>query len=154
MLCVFVLRCEEVCIVVSDWFVYVLLGAFAAALASILAKVGLQRVDSVTATALRSLVMTALVFTVLYYTRGFSDVFRLSQREYIYVVLSGLAGGLSWILYFTALQRGEASRVAVVDRSSVVLVVLLAALLLQEELTVRKIVATLLVLAALVLLTV
>jgi transporter family protein len=136
--------------------VYALLGAFTIALASILAKVGLQRVDPVTATALRSLVMTALVFTALYYTRGFSDVFRLNQREYIYVVLSGLAGGLSlsWILYFTALQRGEASRVAVVDRSSVVLVVLLAALLLQEELTVRKIVATLLVLVALVLLTV
>jgi transporter family protein len=93
--------------------------------------------------------MTALVFTVLYYTRGFSDVFRLNQREYIYVVLSGLAGGLSWVLYFTALQRGEASRVAVVDRSSVVL---LAALILQEELTVRKIIATLLVLVALILL--
>jgi len=61
-LCVLVLRCEEVCIVVSDWFVYVLLGAFAAALASIPAKVGLQRVDPVMATALRSLVMTALVF--------------------------------------------------------------------------------------------
>jgi len=150
---VFVLHCGWVCIVVSDWFVYALLGAFMAALASILAKVGLQRVDPVTATALRSLVMTTLVFTVLYYTRGFSDVFRLNQREYIYIVLSGLAGGLSWILYFTALQRGEVSRVAVVDRSSVVLVVLLAALILQEELTMRKIIATLLVLVALILLT-
>ena len=137
-----------------DWFIYALLGAIAAALASIFAKMGLQNVDSITATALRSIVMTIMVFAVLYFTRGYSGLTNLTQREYLFILLSGLAGGASWILYFIALQRGEAGRVAIVDRSSVLFVIILAALILQEELTVRKIIAAILVFSALVLLAV
>ena len=137
-----------------DWFIYALLGAIAAALASIFAKMGLQNVDSITATALRSIVMTIMVFAVLYFTRGYSDLTNLTQREYLFILLSGLAGGASWILYFIALQRGEAGRVAIVDRSSVLFVIILATLILQEELTVRKIIAAILVFSALVLLAV
>jgi transporter family protein len=137
-----------------DWFIYALLGAMAAALASIFAKMGLQNVDSITATALRSIVMTIMVFAVLYFTRGYSGLTNLTQREYLFILLSGLAGGASWILYFIALQRGEASRVAIVDRSSVLFVIVLATLILQEELTVRKIIAAILVFSALVLLAV
>jgi transporter family protein len=87
-----------------DWFIYALLGAIAAALASIFAKMGLQNVDSITATALRSIVMTIMVFTVLYFTRGYSGLTNLTQREYLFILLSGLAGGASWIpvLYCTA----------------------------------------------------
>jgi len=140
--------------VLPDWFIYALLGAIAAALASIFAKMGLQNVDSITATALRSIVMTIMVFTVLYFTRGYSGLTNLTQREYLFILLSGLAGGASWILYFIALQRGEAGRVAIVDRSSVLFVIVLAALILQEELTVRKIIAAILVFSALVLLAV
>jgi len=137
-----------------DWFIYALLGAIAAALASIFAKMGLQNVDSITATALRSIVMTIMVFAVLYFTRGYSGLTNLTQREYLFILLSGLAGGASWILYFIALQRGEAGRVAIVDRSSVLFVIVLATLILQEELTVRKIIAAILVFSALVLLAV
>ena len=137
-----------------DWFIYALLGAMAAALASIFAKMGLQNVDSITATALRSIVMTIMVFAVLYFTKGYSGLTNLTQREYLFILLSGLAGGASWILYFIALQRGEASRVAIVDRSSVLFVIVLATLILQEELTVRKIIAAILVFSALVLLAV
>jgi transporter family protein len=137
-----------------DWFIYALLGAIAAALASIFAKMGLQNVDSITATALRSIVMTIMVFAVLYFTRGYSGLTNLTQREYLFILLSGLAGGASWILYFIALQRGEASRVAIVDRSSVLFVIVLATLILQEELTVKKIIAAVLVFSALVLLAV
>jgi transporter family protein len=137
---------------IPDWYVYALLGAIAAALASILAKMGLQNVDSITATALRSIVMTIMVFGILYFTRGFSGLAKLTQREYIYILLSGLAGGASWILYFIALQRGEASKVAIVDRSSIVFVIILAALILGEELTLRKIIAAILVFTALALL--
>lgn len=137
-----------------DWFIYALLGAIAAALASIFAKMGLQNVDSITATALRSIVMTIMVFAVLYFTRGYSGLTNLTQREYLFILLSGLAGGASWILYFIALQRGEAGRVAIVDRSSVLFVIVLATLILQEELTVKKIIAAVLVFSALVLLAV
>jgi len=137
---------------IPDWYVYALLGAIAAALASILAKMGLQNVDSITATALRSIVMTIMVFGILYFTRGFSGLVKLTQREYIYILLSGLAGGASWILYFIALQRGEAGKVAIVDRSSIVFVIILAALILGEELTLRKIIAAILVFTALALL--
>jgi transporter family protein len=137
-----------------DWFIYALLGAIAAALASIFAKMGLQNVDSITATALRSIVMTIMVFAVLYFTRGYSGLTNLTQREYLFILLSGLAGGASWILYFIALQRGEAGRVAIVDRSSVLFVIVLATLILQEELTVKKIIAAILVFSALVLLAV
>jgi transporter family protein len=140
--------------VLPDWFIYALLGAIAAALASIFAKMGLQNVDSITATALRSIVMTIMVFAVLYFTRGYSGLTNLTQREYLFILLSGLAGGASWILYFIALQRGEAGRVAIVDRSSVLFVIILATLILQEELTVRKIIAAILVFSALVLLAV
>jgi transporter family protein len=140
--------------VLPDWFIYALLGAIAAALASIFAKMGLQNVDSITATALRSIVMTIMVFAVLYFTRGYSGLTNLTQREYLFILLSGLAGGASWILYFIALQRGEAGRVAIVDRSSVLFVIVLATLILQEELTVRKIIAAILVFSALVLLAV
>jgi transporter family protein len=137
-----------------DWFIYALLGAIAAALASIFAKMGLQNVDSITATALRSIVMTIMVFAVLYFTRGYSGLTNLTQREYLFILLSGLAGGASWILYFIALQRGEAGKVAIVDRSSVLFVIVLATLILQEELTVKKIIAAILVFSALVLLAV
>lgn len=98
--------------------------------------------------------MTIMVFTVLYFTRNYSGLTNLTQREYLFILLSGLAGGASWILYFIALQRGEAGRVAIVDRSSVLFVIVLAALILQEELTVRKIIAAILVFSALVLLAV
>jgi len=137
-----------------DWFIYALLGAIAAALASIFAKMGLQNVDSITATALRSIVTTIMVFAVLYFTRGYSGLTNLTQREYLFILLSGLAGGASWILYFIALQRGEAGRVAIVDRSSVLFVIVLATLILQEELTMKKIIAAILVFSALVLLAV
>jgi transporter family protein len=78
----------------------------------------------------------------------------LTQREYLFILLSGLAGGASWILYFIALQRGGAGRVAIVDRSSVLFVIVLATLILREELTVRKIIVAILVFSALALLAV
>ena len=141
------------CISMSEWFIYALLSAFTAALATIFAKIGLQGVDSVTATALRSVVMAALTLIVLVFWRGMEgQVTKLTQREYLFVLLSGLAGGASWILYFAALQKGEASRVALVDRSSILFVLVLATVVLHEELTVKKLVAAILVLVALVIL--
>jgi transporter family protein len=136
----------------SDWIIYALLSAVAAALATVFAKIGLQNVDSLTATALRSIVMTLLAFIVLYSYRGFSDLFKLTRLEYLFIVMSGLAGGASWIFYFIALQRGEASKVALIDRTSVLFVLLLSILILGEELTLKKLVAALLVFTALIIL--
>ncbi|MEM1628969.1 MAG: EamA family transporter [Desulfurococcaceae archaeon] len=136
----------------GDWAIYALMSAFTAALATILAKIGLQGVDSITATALRSIVMTFLAFTVLYFHRGLRDVFNLTQREYLFIVLSGVAGGASWIFYFTALQKGEASKIALIDRASLLFVLVLSILILSEEITPRKLIATLLIFTALVIL--
>ncbi|MEM0368064.1 MAG: EamA family transporter [Desulfurococcaceae archaeon] len=136
----------------NTWFIYALLSALTAALATIFAKIGLQNVDSITATALRSVIMMILAFAVLYSYRGFEDLFKLAQREYLFIILSGIAGGASWIFYFAALQRGEASKVALIDRSSILFVIALSVLVLNEELTIRKAIAALLIFTALVIL--
>lgn len=92
------------------------------------------------------------MFAVLFFTRGFRGLANLTQHEYLFILLSGLAGGVSWILYFIALQKGEAVKVSLVDRSSILFVVILAMLLLQEELMIKKTVAAILVFLALIIL--
>lgn len=137
---------------VESWVMYALLDALAAALATILAKIGLQRVDSITATALRSVVMMVFAVTVMLYFRGTAYVKSVTEKEYIFIVLSGVAGGLSWIFYFLALQRGDASSVAMIDRSSILFILVLSILLLHEELTLKKAISMALIAAALYLL--
>ncbi|ADV65406.1 protein of unknown function DUF6 transmembrane [Desulfurococcus mucosus DSM 2162] len=136
----------------EQWVVYALLDALAAALATILAKMGLQRVDSVTATALRSIVMMFFAVGIMLYFRGVEHVKGITQVEYLFIVLSGVAGGLSWIFYFIALQKGDASSVAMIDRSSILFIILLSVLILHEELTWKKAVSAILIAAALYLL--
>jgi len=138
---------------VSDiaWLVYALLDALFAALATIFAKMGLSRVDPVVATGLRSIVMMAFTVSVMLLTRDKALITSLTTRETLFIILSGVAGALSWLLYFVALQYGKAVNVAVVDRSSILFIIVLAALVLGEEITVKKAVAAGLVLVALVL---
>jgi len=138
---------------VSDiaWLVYALLDALSAALATIFAKMGLSRVDPVVATGLRSIVMMAFTVSVMLLMRDKALITSLTTRETLFIILSGVAGALSWLLYFVALQYGKAVNVAVVDRSSILFIIVLAALVLGEEITVKKAVAAGLVLVALVL---
>ncbi|MGC9011830.1 EamA family transporter [Thermogladius sp.] len=136
----------------EDWLVYALLDAFMAALATILAKVGLSGVDSVTATAVRSVVMMLLTVGFMLVVQGPGLLRTLTSRDVLFIVLSGVAGALSWLLYFMALQKGPTTPVVVVDKSSLLFVVVMSVILLKESLTVKKAVATALMFAAIVLL--
>ncbi|AFL67074.1 EamA family transporter [Desulfurococcus amylolyticus] len=136
----------------ESWIIYALLDALAAALATILAKIGLQNVDSITATALRSIVMTVFAVSIMLYFRGVAYVGRITSMEYIFIILSGVAGGLSWIFYFLALQKGDTSTVAMIDRSSILFIILFSVILLHEELTLKKAISVALIAIALYLL--
>lgn len=116
------------------WFIWALLSAFFAGLTAILAKIGVQKIDSTTATAIRAIVILVFSWSIVFLsdTRPLSNI---GKRAWIFLTLSGLSTGLSWLCYFRALQLGEASRVAPVDKLSVVVAIVLAAVFLHERLT-------------------
>jgi bacterial/archaeal transporter family protein len=129
------------------WLTWSLLSAFFAALTAILAKLGVAGVDANLATAVRTSVVVVFTWLLAYLTRPVGGWQGFSNRTWLFLVLSGLATGLSWLCYFHALQVGPASRVAPVDKLSVALVILLAALFLGERLTWAKGVGGLLIVA-------
>jgi len=117
-----------------NWLIWALLSAFFAGLTAILAKIGVQGIDSNLATAIRTVVIVVFAWTVALFTnqQPFRDI---GGRTWLFLGLSGLATGLSWLCYFRALQLGEASRVAPIDKLSVVVAIALAAVFLHERLT-------------------
>jgi transporter family protein len=117
-----------------NWFLWALLSAFFAGLTAVLAKVGVQQIDSNMATAIRTVVILIFAWAVALLTKNqpFSTI---GKRTWIFLILSGIATGLSWICYFRALQLGEASQVAPVDKLSVVVAIVLAAIFLHEKVT-------------------
>ena len=117
----------------NTWFYWALASAFFAALTAIFAKLGLQGIDSDFATFIRTLVIIAALMLFLSYTGKWQGVGHFSARNWTFLVLSGLATGASWLAYVKALQMGEASKVAPVDKFSIVLVALLAVLFLKER---------------------
>jgi transporter family protein len=118
-----------------NWLFWSLLSAFFAALTAILAKIGVAGVDSNLATAVRTTVVLIFAWGVALAANPVSAVLGWERRTWIFLVLSGLATGLSWLCYFRALQLGPASKVAPIDKLSVVFVILFAALFLGESLT-------------------
>ncbi|MCX6621601.1 MAG: EamA family transporter [Acidobacteria bacterium] len=118
-----------------NWIYWSLLSAVLAGATAVLAKVGVAGVDSNLATAIRTSVILVFSWVIAYATSRPGAVGNLTSRTWIFLVLSGLATGLSWLCYFRALQLGEASRVAPIDKLSVVFVILFAALFLGERLT-------------------
>jgi len=120
------------------WLTWSLLSAFFAALTAILAKVGVAGIDSNLATAVRTSVVVVFTWLLAYGTRTPAGFQAIAGRSLIFLILSGLATGLSWLCYFHALQIGAASRVAPVDKLSVALVILLGVLFLGEKLTLGK----------------
>ena len=118
-----------------NWFVWALLSALFAGLTAILAKVGVAGVDSNLATAIRTTVVFVFAWGIALAMTNLTVLRTLPHRTWLFLVLSGLATGLSWLCYFRALQLGEASRVAPVDKLSVVFVIVLAAVFLREQLT-------------------
>ena len=120
------------------WLTWSLLSAFFAALTAILAKLGVAGVDANAATAVRTSVVVLFTWLLAYLTRPAEGWQTFSHRTWLFLVLSGMATGLSWLCYFHALQVGPASRVAPVDKLSVALVILFAAMFLGEKLTLAK----------------
>lgn len=117
-----------------SWFVWALLSAFFAGLTAILAKVGVEHIDSNLATAIRTVVILIFAWAVALATKN-QSLSAIANRTWIFLILSGIATGLSWLCYFRALQLGEASQVAPVDKLSVVIAIVLAAIFLHEKMT-------------------
>src|SRR5467141_2224151 len=117
----------------SNWFFWALLSAVFAALTAIFAKVGLEGVDSDLATLVRTFVIMAVLIVFVHVTRKWSNPFEISSRTWLFLVLPGLATGASWVCYFRALKIGDASKVAPVDKLSLVLVAVFAFLFLGER---------------------
>jgi transporter family protein len=119
------------------WWVFALLSALFAALTAIFAKIGIQGVDSDLATAIRTVVILVLAWSIAYFRGGISSIHTLTRHNMIFLVLSGLATGMSWIFYFKALQLGKVSQVAPVDKLSVAIAILLSVIFLGEVLTAK-----------------
>lgn len=122
----------------SNWFLWALLSAVFAALTAIFAKIGLEGVDSDLATLIRTVVIMAVLAAFVYFTGKWSDPFKLTSRTWLFLMLSGLATGASWVCYFRALKIGDASKVAPVDKFSLLLVAVFAVLFLGERPSVRE----------------
>lgn len=120
------------------WFVFALLSAVFAALTSILAKVGIEGVNSNLATALRTVVVLAMAWGMVFLTNAQSGIGQISRRNWLFLILSGLATGASWLCYYRALQIGEASKVVPIDKLSVVITLVLAFAFLHEKVTVKS----------------
>ena len=129
------------------WFVFALLSAVFAALTSILAKVGIDGVNSNLATAIRTVVVVVMAWGMVFLTGSQSGILDISRKSWLFLILSGLATGASWLFYYRALQMGEASKVVPVDKLSIVFTLVLAFLFLHEKFTPKSIVGAVLITA-------
>ncbi len=120
------------------WFVLALLSAVFAALTSILAKIGIDGVNSNLATAIRTVVVVAMAWAMVFITGAQGGISEISRKSWLFLILSGLATGASWLCYYKALQIGEASKVVPVDKLSVVITLVLAFVFLNEKITVKS----------------
>lgn len=121
------------------WAIYALLAALFASLTAIFAKVGIKGVDTDLATAIRTVVIVILAWSIAFFRGGTSTINSLSKQNVLFLILSGIATGLSWIFYFKALQLGNVSQVAPVDKLSVALTLILAFIFLKEPITIKEI---------------
>ncbi len=128
-----------------DWFILAILDAFFAALVAIFAKIGLQGVDSNVATAVRTIVMAIFIIGFVIAIGKGPLLTQLTRRDVFFIVLSGVAGAISWLLYFAALKLADASKVAPIDRASVLFVLILSALILGEKIALKTAIAGVLI---------
>lgn len=131
--------------VFTMWLVFALLSAVFAALTSILAKVGINGVNSNLATALRTVVVLVMAWGMVFVTNAQGGITDISRKSWVFLILSGLATGASWLCYYYALQIGEASRVVPVDKLSVVITLVLAFVFLHEKFTVHSLIGCILI---------
>lgn len=127
------------------WFVFALLSAVFAALTSILAKVGIEGVNSNLATAIRTLVVVVMAWGMVFLTNTQASITEISKKSWLFLILSGLATGASWLCYYRALQIGDASKVVPVDKLSVVITLILAFVFLHEQFTAKSLIGCILI---------
>ena len=127
------------------WLILALLSAVFAALTSILAKIGIEGVNSHLATAIRTLVVVAMAWGMVFLTNAQNGITEISKRSWLFLILSGLATGASWLCYYKALQMGQASKVVPIDKLSVVITLILAFVLLHEQFTVKSLIGCILI---------
>ena len=129
------------------WLLFALLSAVFAALTSILAKIGIEGVNSNLATAIRTVVVVLMAWGMVFLTHAQGGVAAISRKSWLFLILSGLATGASWLCYYRALQLGKASQVAPIDKLSVVITLILAFVFLREEVTAKSLAGCVLICA-------
>ena len=134
------------------WLLFAILSAVFAALTSILAKIGIEDVNSNLATAIRTVVVVALSWGMVFITHAQSGLSEISRKSWIFLILSGVATGLSWLCYYRAIQIGEVSKVVPIDKLSVVITLVLSFIFLHEEFTTKSAVGCVLIAAGTLLL--
>lgn len=127
------------------WFVFALLSAVFAALTSILAKVGIEGVNSNLATAIRTVVVVVMAWGMVFLTNAQNGIVQIGKKSWIFLILSGLATGASWLCYYRALQLGQASKVVPIDKLSVVITLILAFVFLHEGFTMKSLIGCVLI---------
>lgn len=127
------------------WFFFALLSAIFAALTSILAKIGIEGVPSNLATAIRTVVVILMAWAMVFLTNSQTEIVNISRKSWLFLILSGLATGTSWLCYYKALQMGNATEVSAVDKFSLVITLILAFFFLQDVLTFKTIIGCILI---------
>ncbi|NBH83255.1 EamA family transporter [bacterium C-53] len=127
------------------WFAFALLSAIFAALTSILAKIGIEGVNSNLATAIRTVVVLVMAWGMVFLTKAQNGILQVSHKSWLFLILSGLTTGASWLCYYRALQLGEASKVVPIDKLSVVITLILAFILLHEQFTPKSLIGCVLI---------
>lgn len=136
------------------WLIFAMLSALFAALTSILAKIGIDGVNSNLATAVRTAVVLVMAWGMVFLTNTQGGILQISRKSWLFLILSGLATGASWLCYYKALQIGDASRVVPVDKLSVVITLILAFVFLHEKFTVKSLLGCVLITAGTLIMTI
>jgi bacterial/archaeal transporter family protein len=129
------------------WWIFALLSAVFAAFTSILAKVGIEDVDSTLATAIRTVAVVGMSWLMVFITNTQSGISSISKKSWIFLILSGLATGASWLCYYKAIQMGDVSKVVPIDKLSVLFTLILAFIFLHEEFNVKSLIGSILITA-------
>lgn len=127
------------------WLILSILSAFFAAVTSILAKIGIENVNSNLATAIRTLVVVIMSCLIVFITNAQTGIHDISNKSWLFLILSGLATGLSWLCYYAAIKSGQVSKVVAVDKASVILTFLMAFIFLGEKFTLKSIIGAILI---------
>lgn len=127
------------------WFLYAILSALFAAITSIFAKIGISGVNSNLATAIRTIVVLILAWAIVFITGSHREIKNISNKSMLFLILSGLATGLSWLFYYKAIQMGNVTSVVAIDKLSIIITIVLAFFILNEQLTFKSVIGGILI---------